>query len=76
MQVREKPIVCHDGLLLAYEFLIERPPIFVPYHQKTFEAERNRYVYAKKTGFYVEIPKDLRIEGAENAFREYDESNE
>jgi len=53
MQVREKPLICHDGLHLAYEFLIERLPIFVPYHQKTFETERNRYVYGKKTGFYL-----------------------
>ena len=53
MQVREKPIACHDGKLLAYEFVIERQPIFVPFHPKSFETYRNRYVYAKKTGFYA-----------------------
>ena len=76
MQVREKPIVCHDGLQLAYEFVIERLPIFEPYQQRSFEAYRNRYAYAKKTGFYVEIPKDLRLDNGDYPFKDYDEANE
>lgn len=76
MQVREKPIICHDGLQLAYEFVIERLPIFESYQQRSFEAYRNRYAYAKKTGFYVEIPKDLRLETGDNPFKDYDEANE
>jgi hypothetical protein len=72
MQVREKPIICHDGLQLAYEFVIERLPIFEKYDQKTFEVLRNRYIYAKKTGFYLELPKDLKIETGDNPFRDYD----
>lgn len=38
MQVREKPIICHDGLQLAYEFIIERFPIYAPYNAKDFEV--------------------------------------
>lgn len=76
MQVRERPLICHDGYNLSYEFIIERVPIFAPYHPKNFEAYRNRYVYAKKTGFYVPIPTQLKIDEGDNPFQNYDETNE
>lgn len=56
--------------------MIERLPIFEPFDPKTFEAKKNRYIYSKKAGFYLEIPKELRIENGENPFKDYDESNE
>lgn len=76
MQARERPLVCHDGYHLSYEFIIERQPIFVPYHPKNFEAFRNRYVYAKKTGFYIPIPNQLKLDEGDNPFQNYDETNE
>ena len=75
MRVREKPIICHDGKMLAYEFIVERYPIFHPYHERTFKGLQNRYSYGKKTGFSVEIPKDLRIPEGDYPFRDYDENN-
>jgi len=55
--------------LLAYEFIIERLPIFKPYLPKNFEVARNRYVYAKRTGYYIELPKDLRLDNGDNPFK-------
>jgi hypothetical protein len=76
MKAREKPILCKDNLLLAYEVVIERMPIFSPYQKQSFEIYRNRYNYAKKTGFYVEIPKDMKLENGDDVFSEYDASND
>ena len=61
---------------VAYEFVIERVPIFVGHNPEHFAVERNRYQYAKKTGFYVPIPKELRIDNHESPFKDYDENNE
>ena len=50
-------------------------PIFYPYHPRSFEAHRNRYSYAKKTGFLLDLPKDLRITEGDYPFKDYDENN-
>lgn len=56
--------------------MIERPPIFAPYQPQHFAVERNRYNYAKKTGYYVPIPKDLKIDECDDVFKDYDDINE
>ena len=69
MRVREKPLVCHDGKLLRYEFIVERMPIFYPYNPLSFRSLQNRYHYGKKTGFTIELPKDLRIPEGDYPFK-------
>jgi hypothetical protein len=61
---------------MAYEFVIERIPIFSPYKAGNFTSLRNRYAYAKKTGFYVPIPNQLKLDEGDNPFETYDESND
>lgn len=55
--------------------MIERSPIFVPFHPRKFDYYRTRYAFLKKTGYYPEVPKELQMETGDYLFDEYERIN-
>jgi hypothetical protein len=54
---REKPTLSLDDFQINYCWVLQRIPIFLPYHPQAFNFYKNRYQMAKKTGYYVPLPK-------------------
>ena len=75
LKERERPALTLDNYQIKYTFIIERPPIFVPYHPKRFDYYRTKYNFLKKTNYYPEIPKQLQIETGDYLFTEYERVN-
>jgi len=57
-----------DNYRIRYVYVIERAPIFVPYHPKKFDYYRTKYQFLKKTGYYPQIPKELQVETGDYLF--------
>ena len=75
MQERERAALTLDNYQIHYTLILERPPIFVPYHEKKFGYYKRKYNFLKNTGYYSEIPKDLQMESGDYLFGEYERIN-
>ena len=57
-----------DDYQINYCWILQRIPIFFPYNKNQFSYYKNRYQMAKKTGYYIPIPKELIIEQGDYLF--------